>query len=962
MVTAGGGFYLFTGLAPGDYVVEVVIPAGLTSSTGAANTYEPAPDPDNDVDNDDNGTTQGAVVRSLPVTLALNSEPTNDGDTDPNSNLTIDFGFFANTLCLGNLVWFDANNNGVVDAGEVGIPGVTLRLIGADGTTVIATTVTDASGNYLFCGLAAGTYTVEVDRTSSPGTGFPSSTDIGTSGNPDNDVDNDDNGVDVTATTVRSNPVTLTFGGEPTNDGDNDPNTNLTIDFGFVPAGVVSLGNLVWWDGNQNSLADQGEIGLQGVAVRLIAANGTTVLASTTTNTSGNYLFAGLAPGTYFVEVDAPVLGTSRPSSNDISSTATPNNDLDNDDNGIGVSGTVFRSGPVTLTIGGEPTNDGDNDPNSNLTVDFGFVPDPFGFQASMCLQQQIPLAIVAGQPFVASYSTDNAGPGPAMDVMIEGMLPPGISVVSTNPSPGGVCSVTPGMLDCHWPGPSHPGPAGRRNVDVTFQASPALPVGTPVQLWFMAMFNNQDLAAVDCSMVDGYPFIVDANTPTADLAITANATSAMQSGTAVPAPLNLPVTTSFSVTNTASIPASGIYTVFLDNPAGLSLQNATLSQGSVAALSAISGNWDTGMIAPGATATLTMTFVPKTAGVTKASAIRFFGTPGDANAVNDSAAFVVDAVGGGRVVAAGNVDGVAGDEIITGAGPGEGPQVRTFSGSGSPSVQFYAFPQAFKGGIRLATCDINADGFEEIVVGQGAGGGLVNVVSLKGGYMSNMVTFEPFEPGFAGGVNVACTDVDNDGRGEVIVAPESGRAPDVKVYDVDVAIAVLAAQFQAYEPSFTGGVRLAAANFVGSSLIGAFNVATMPGPGRAGEVRTWLVGGGSASMVAGATVLPPTGARVALGDANGDGGLDVLLMPDGGVPSLLSVFSLTNGALLFSAPPGAAGIRSVDATVGVLTGGPGAEVIIGRGAGESPDIITLTIGPGGTVVPRLIFTALENP
>jgi hypothetical protein len=83
--------------------------------------------------------------------------------------------------------------------------------------------------------------------------------------------------------------------------------------------------------------------------------------------------------------------------------------------------------------------------------------------------------------------------------------------------------------------------------------------------------------------------------------------------------------------------------------------------------------------------------------------------------------------------------------------------------------------------------------------------------------------------------------------------------------------------------------------------------------------------------------------------------------MPDGGVPSLISIFSLMDGALLFSAPSGAAGIHSLDATVGVLTGGPGAEVIVGRGPGESPDIITFSIGGGG-VVPRLIFTALEVP
>ena len=51
---------------------------------------------------------------------------------------------------------------------------------------------------------------------------------------PDNDVNDDDNGFDpglsVGVITKSSN---LDFGSEPANDGDNDINTNLTVDFGF---------------------------------------------------------------------------------------------------------------------------------------------------------------------------------------------------------------------------------------------------------------------------------------------------------------------------------------------------------------------------------------------------------------------------------------------------------------------------------------------------------------------------------------------------------------------------------------------------------------------------------------------------------------------------------------------------------------------------------------------------------
>ncbi|HXU29397.1 MAG TPA: GEVED domain-containing protein, partial [Thermoanaerobaculia bacterium] len=99
--TANGfaGRYEFAQLAPGNYLV--VVPAsnflgsgplaGKQSSTG----NDPAPDPDDDVNGDDNGTPSGSLVASRPVTLSSNGEPTTDGDTDANSNLTVDFGFTA---------------------------------------------------------------------------------------------------------------------------------------------------------------------------------------------------------------------------------------------------------------------------------------------------------------------------------------------------------------------------------------------------------------------------------------------------------------------------------------------------------------------------------------------------------------------------------------------------------------------------------------------------------------------------------------------------------------------------------------------------------------------------------------------------------------------------------------------------------------------------------------------------
>ncbi len=160
--TDANGNYLFSSLIPGDYMVEIVPPSGYVSSTGtngsATGPYEAAPDPDNDVNNDDNGTQDGAVIRSGVITLSPNSEPITDGDVDPNSNLTVDFGLYQ-PASLGDYVWHDQNGDGVQDPGEPGVPGVTVTLYTGSGT-VVSTTTTDANGEYRFDNLTPGDYYV----------------------------------------------------------------------------------------------------------------------------------------------------------------------------------------------------------------------------------------------------------------------------------------------------------------------------------------------------------------------------------------------------------------------------------------------------------------------------------------------------------------------------------------------------------------------------------------------------------------------------------------------------------------------------------------------------------------------------------------------------------------------------------------------------------------------------------
>jgi VCBS repeat-containing protein len=175
-------------------------------------------------------TQQANVTADAGVTATSNTE-----------TLTFDT---ANTLSLGNVIFNDADENGLFGNGEIGIAGVALSLYADDDNNgvadddAIATTTTAAGGAYLFANLAPGNYIVGVDAanfgTGSVMEGFTVTTDAG---DPDNNVNNDSNGA-LVGGDVLSQSITLSVGGEPTTDGDSDTNTNLSLDIGFISANL----------------------------------------------------------------------------------------------------------------------------------------------------------------------------------------------------------------------------------------------------------------------------------------------------------------------------------------------------------------------------------------------------------------------------------------------------------------------------------------------------------------------------------------------------------------------------------------------------------------------------------------------------------------------------------------------------------------------------------------------------
>lgn len=338
------GYYMFTNLAPGNYVVEFIKPSGYTGSPQtvsggtSANNSDPSP----------------TTGRTASVNLKA-------GDR----NTSIDAGMYktspAGTLKLGDKVWNDYNRNGIQDANEPGVAGLTAKLFqnGPDGLPgtpddiLIATTFTDANGNYLFVNLAASagaTTNYNVQFFNVP-TGFSFTLQNSTGSTAANDDDANRVG--------QTGSINLTA-------------DNLTIDTGLVlgtSSGKGSLGNKVWYDLNSNGIQDAGELGVAGVTVTLqkdINGDGVfsgaaeTSFATTTTNSLGEYLFGDLDAASYkvvFSNMPAGYIITTKDAG-----AATDETDSDGDNAGVTIAGATTSTTGVYVLAQGE----------DNLSVDLG--------------------------------------------------------------------------------------------------------------------------------------------------------------------------------------------------------------------------------------------------------------------------------------------------------------------------------------------------------------------------------------------------------------------------------------------------------------------------------------------------------------------------------------------------------------------------------------------------------------
>jgi hypothetical protein len=900
-LTNGVGFYEFTNLPAGTYVVREAQPAAFLDGKDTAGST--------------GGTVTNDQIATIPLVAGANSINNNFGELLP-------LGALSGFVYLDEGANGGTRDDGIKQAGEQGISGVSVTLFRVVNgvTTSLAQTVTNGVGFYRFANLPAGDgYFV---RETQPAAFLDGKDTVGSTGG-------------IVAANDLLAGLTVPSGGESVNNN-----------FGeLLPLGALS-GFVYLDEGANGGVRDDGikQSGEQGIAFTTVTlfrvVNGvTTSLAQTTTDGNGFYRFANLPAGDgYFVRETQPAAF------------------LDGKDT-VGSTGGIVAANDLlaglTVPSGGESVNN-----------NFGeLLPPPRGAVSGFVYEDAndngvkdpgeagIPNAVVrlTNNLITLTTTTDATGfyrfsdlvPGPyaVLESQPAGFLD-GKDTVGTTGGDNLQNDILRGVT----------APAGGESVNNNFGEL------KPVSLFGFVWWDQNESATFDRN---------EPPIPGATVTLTGTTAGGQPISTALTNGNPLSVVTDANGRYSFPFLPAGNYTVIQtntpaapvepfvfgdfasENAAGLSVSASTETSFTGVILNRDAGPLNFGkalIVSPPPPPN------PQRPDPTKQN---FLGSSG-------SSSTVPPVTPGQQVIAAGRTSRLlpAGSSLklyAVGSGAGTPATVRVMDAStGSERFVIRPFVASFLGGVTTAVADVNADGTDDIIVAAGPGGG-PHVKVFNGLTSQEMYSFYAYAPNFGGGVWLAGGDIDGDGYADIVTGAGAGGAPHVRAFSGRNLAEI--ASFYAFDTSITSGVRVAAGDFNGDRIA---DIAAATGAGVASQVATF-----SGRTLAPLSRLAPFestflgGVFLAAGDVNGDGLAEVIAGAGSGGAPRVKVMNALSGAAVYDfyayTQTFGGGVRVASRD---LNGDGKAEIITGLGAGEQPPVFVYS---GANLAPLDSFYAFDS-
>ncbi len=293
-VTNANGIYSVVAPTPGNYRVRVVLPSISDSFSPMNNGVDDTKDSDINPSGVDLGFTAVFNLANNVISTTIHDcgiikfrTPTPTRTPTP--------------INIGNFVWDDLDKDGIQDAGEPGLAGVTVQLWNSTKSQLINSDITDANGIYTVIAPVPGDYRVRVVLPSISDSFSPLNS--GVDDTKDSDITPSGGDIGFSAIfTIANNVISTTI-----------------YDCGIIKFRTptptrtptpINIGNFVWHDLNANGIQDAGEPGVAGITVQLWSADKTVLYDTKLTNASGNYSVIAPVPGDYRVRV-VPFAGSS---------------------------------------------------------------------------------------------------------------------------------------------------------------------------------------------------------------------------------------------------------------------------------------------------------------------------------------------------------------------------------------------------------------------------------------------------------------------------------------------------------------------------------------------------------------------------------------------------------------------------------------------------------------------------
>lgn len=281
--TNSNGNYSFSNISSGNYQLKFYdLPSGWVFTTKDAGSNDLL---DSDAD------------PSTGMTICFNIDAFNCDSNSTRWDAGIYFEPPQQFCSIGDRVWEDLNKNGIQDYNEPGVANIKVTLFACSTSIPLDVKYTNAQGYYLFNNVPAGNYYLKFENI--PNGYVFTYKDAGSNDFLDSDVD----------------PLTgktACFPIDPQNCDSNSTRWDAGI---YICPPTYEVSGIVFNDVNGNGIKDFGEVGIPNVLIKLWGTSAN-LIATTLTNTLGEFKFTSVNPGQYHVqEIDPPGYISTTPNS-----------------------------------------------------------------------------------------------------------------------------------------------------------------------------------------------------------------------------------------------------------------------------------------------------------------------------------------------------------------------------------------------------------------------------------------------------------------------------------------------------------------------------------------------------------------------------------------------------------------------------------------------------------------------